>query len=84
MQTNPLPPRAVHKAPRPLFEFDLRLEPGLLVRWIICVTVVLVGGWLLLQQATPFPTDPPAFSTLLIIALGFAAFCLLPDADLDS
>lgn len=83
MTENPLPPAPAKKGPSPLIEFDLKLRPMDLLRWLLAVGLGTWGGWLLYQQATPFPTEPPSIFSLVLIALGFAAFFFFPETDLE-
>ncbi len=84
MNENPSPPAPpTKKGPRPIIEFDLKLRPADLIRWLLSVGLGAWGGWLLRQQATPFPTQPPSIFSLVLIALGFAAFFFSPETDLE-
>lgn len=83
MDKEPAPPAPMKKGSGPVIEFDLKLRPTILLRWVLAVGLGAWGGWLLHKQATPFPTEPPSFFTLILIALGFAAFYLSPETDLE-
>lgn len=83
MSDNPLQPTPAPKRPGPVTEFDLKLCPKYLLCWLLAVGLGAWGGGLLHQQATPFPTRPPSVVCLVLLALGFAAFFLCPETDLE-
>lgn len=66
-----------------LIAFKVNLRPSTLLRWLLAVGLGTWGGWLLYQQATPFPTEPPSIFSLVLIALGFAAFFFFPETNLE-
>jgi len=83
MSTESPPPLSEKRPPKTLGSFKLVLRPSTLLRWLLAVGLGAWGGWLLYQQATPFPTEPPSIFALVLIALGFAAFLFSPETDLE-
>ena len=83
MSTESTPPLPEKRPPKALITFKVTTRLSTLVRWLLAVGLGTWGGWLLYQQATPFPTEPPSIFSLVLIALGFAAFFFFPETDLE-
>ncbi len=78
--TPPVPESSPKKA---LFVIPVALRRNALLRWVLAIGLGSAGGLLLNVGANPFPTAPPSIFPVILIALGFAAFFLSPETDLE-
>ena len=83
MDEKPLPLDSNKKGPKMIIELDLKIRPLDLVHWLLAVGLGAWGGWLLYRQAMPYPSEPPSTFSLILIALGFAAFFFFPETNME-